>query len=40
MACLPNPTVKGQIVATGVWQKGDIAQADYPQLAYDMGKNV
>lgn len=40
MACLPNPTVKGQIVATRVWQKGDIAQTDYPQLAYDMGKNV
>ena len=40
MACLPKPTVKGQIVAIGGWQKGDIAQTDYPQLAYDMSKNV
>lgn len=40
MACIPNPTVKGQLIATGVWQKGDIEQTDYPQVAYDMGKNV
>ena len=40
MSCIPNPTVKGQLIATGVWQKGDIEQTDYPKVAYDMGKNV
>ena len=40
MACLPNPHVKGQLIATGVWQKGDVEQTDYPIQALEMGKNV
>lgn len=40
MACLPNPHVKGQLIATGVWQKGDVEQTDYPNQALEMGKNV
>lgn len=40
MACLPNPHVKGQLIATGVWQKGDVEQTDYPNQAFEMGKNV
>lgn len=40
MACLTNPHVKGKLIATGVWQKGDIEQTDYPQKAYTMGQNI
>lgn len=40
LACLSNPNEKGFISATGVWQKGEIAQTPYIQEAYDLGKSV
>ena len=38
--CLDNPTEKGIIYASGVWQKGEINSTSYIKQAYEMGKNV
>ena len=38
--CLSNPIEKGAIFATGVWQKGDVLNTKYPEIAYEYGKNV
>lgn len=40
MACLSGAEPKGAIVATGVWQKGEVNSTVYPQQAFDMGKAV
>lgn len=40
MACLSGANPKGAIVATGVWQKGEINSTVYLQQAFDMGKLV
>lgn len=40
LACLSNPVKKGAIIATGVWQKGEVNSTIYPQQAYNMGKTV
>ncbi len=38
--CLNGAEEKGTIYASGVWQKSDVKQTDYPKRAYDMGKEV
>lgn len=38
--CLENPTVKGKILATGVWHVGEIKGNPALAEAYEMGKNV
>lgn len=40
MDCLSNPHEKGAIIATGVWQKGDINKTKYLEQAFEMGKAV
>lgn len=38
--CLSSPVEKGVIFGSGVWQKGDVLGTDYPNRAYEMGKNL
>lgn len=33
-------TSVGEIIASGVWQAGSINQTKYPQIAYELGKNL
>lgn len=40
MDCLSGASQKGAIIATGVWEKGEVNQTIYPQQAFDMGKSV
>lgn len=40
MDCLNNPTEKGYLFAGAVWQKGDVLNTNYPQQAYEAGKNI
>jgi multimeric flavodoxin WrbA len=40
LACLSGAKEKGVIFGVGVWQKGDVNATNYPQQAYEMGKNV
>ena len=40
LCCLSDAVEKDMLVATRVWQKGDINGTPYLQAAYDMGKNV
>lgn len=40
MVCLNGAKPKGAIIATGVWQKGEVDSTIYPQQAFDMGKSV
>lgn len=30
----------GQIIASGVWTEGDVKHTQYPQKAYELGKNI
>lgn len=39
-ACLPNPTEKGVIYGTGVYERGAVQQTEHMQTAYQMGRNV
>lgn len=38
--CLPNPTERGVIQATGMGRKGGVKGSPYMQMAYDLGKGV
>lgn len=38
--CLENPTVKGRILALGLWHKGEIAGKNILEEACEMGKKV
>lgn len=38
--CLENPTVKGRLLALGVWHKGEIQGNGILQEAYEMGGQV
>lgn len=38
--CLNNPTEKEKILASGVWNLGDIKNTPYIKLAFEMGKAV
>lgn len=38
--CLENPTVKGKILATGVWHVGEIQGNPVMVEAYEMGKSI
>lgn len=38
--CLDSPTVKGRVLATGVWHVGEIQGNTAIQEAYEMGKKV
>lgn len=38
--CLENPTVKGKILATGVWHVGEIVGNPAMAEAYEMGKHI
>lgn len=38
--CLDNPIEKGEILATGVWNLGDINGTEFINKAYEMGKNA
>lgn len=40
LACLDNPTVKGSVFGTGVWEKGDVKEKSTMKEAYEMGKNL
>lgn len=40
LSCLKNPTIKGMIKAGGVWLTEDIHHTEYPNIAYEMGKNI
>lgn len=40
LSCLGNPTIKGMIKAGGVWLNEDVHHTEYPQIAYEMGKNI
>lgn len=33
-------TSVGEVIASGVWQAGSINQTQYPQMAYELGKNL
>lgn len=33
-------TDAGQVIASGVWQIGDVNRTDYPKQAYELGKNI
>ena len=37
------PTLRtdaGKIIASGVWTEGDVKHTQYPQKAYELGKNI
>lgn len=38
--CLDNPATGGSILATGVWQAGDVEHSPAMAEAYRMGKNI
>ena len=38
--CLSSPKEIGMLIATGVWQKGDVDGTDYIEKAYNDGKTV
>ena len=38
--CLPNPTERGMIKATGVGRKGGVKDSPYLQEAYHLGKTI
>ena len=40
MACLPGANPMGAVVATGVWQKGEVDKTVYLQQAFDLGKSI
>lgn len=40
MACLPGANPMGAVVASGVWQKGEVDKTVYPQQAFDLGKSI
>lgn len=38
-ACLENPSEMGVLYATNVWKVGEIKNTDFPNQAYELGKN-
>lgn len=38
--CLEEPTEKGVIYASGVWQSGEVNGTEYMRQAYEMGRNA
>ena len=38
--CLENPTIKGVVYGTGVWQVGEIKDKPALREAYEMGKEI
>lgn len=38
--CLENPVIKGKVLATGVWNVGEIKGNPALQEAWEMGKNI
>lgn len=40
LACLDSSEEKGVLRGVGVWKKGDVLSTEYPQQAFEMGKNV
>lgn len=38
--CLPNPTERGMIKATGVGMKGSVKNTDFMRQAYELGKGI
>ena len=40
MACLPGANPMGAVVATGVWQKGEVDKTVYPQQAFDFVRSI
>lgn len=38
--CLENPVIKGKVLATGVWNVGEINGNPALQEAWEMGKNI
>ena len=33
-------TDAGRVIASGVWSAGDVKHTQYPEKAYDLGKNI
>ena len=38
--CLPNPTERGMVKATGMGRKGAVKGSQYETEAYNLGKNI
>ena len=38
--CMPSPKEKGMVLATGVWEEGEINNTKFVQEAYELGKTV
>ncbi len=38
--CMPNPIEKGMVLATGVWEKGDVKDTKFMKEAYELGKSI
>lgn len=38
--CLPNPTERGMIKATGVGMKGSVKNTGFMRQAYELGKSI
>ena len=37
---MPSPKEKGMVLATGVWEEGEINNTKFVQEAYELGKTV
>lgn len=40
LACLSNPKERGMLIASGVWQKGEVNQTNLLEQAYNDGKSI
>lgn len=40
LCCLSSAQEKGMLIASGVWQKGEVTETNYLNMAYNMGKSV
>lgn len=40
VVCLPNPTERGMVTATGLGVKGSVKNTDFMRQAYELGKGI
>ncbi|MGN0092952.1 MAG: flavodoxin family protein, partial [Methanobrevibacter sp.] len=38
--CMPDPVEKGMVLATGVWEEGDVKGTGFTKEAYNLGKSI
>jgi multimeric flavodoxin WrbA len=40
LACLDKPKIKGSVIGTGVWEKGEVIETSFMNEAFELGKTV